>query len=78
MDKWWSVAIGAVAGFGVSYAISYFLKGHPALWLIDRIKWWRLETGRTNSYSGGIWAFNRELDVTKMINRREHRRGGKR
>lgn len=71
-DFWFGYAIGAVAGFPLGWLIAPY-----ALWLIDRIKWWRLESGRTTSYSGGDWAFTRrEIDMPRMIAGWEKHRGG--
>lgn len=73
MKSWIGLPIGMIAGAGVSYSLSWWLGGHPALWLIDRFKWWRFETGRANSYSGGVWGFTRRIDLRRLIANREKR-----
>jgi len=56
-------AIGSVRGWVIGRLLV-----RPGLWLIDRVKWWRLATGRTTAYSGGDWAFTRrEFDLQRMI-----------
>jgi hypothetical protein len=65
-------AIGAVVGLLLGQLVAPY-----GLWLIDRVKWWRLETGRTTSYNGGDWEFTRrEFDVQRMIAGWEKHRGG--
>jgi hypothetical protein len=71
-DFWVGYAIGAVAGIPLGLVIAPY-----GLWLIDRVKWWLLETGRTSRYNGGDWAFTRrDIDMPRMIAGWEKHRGG--